>query len=506
MRHAHRAGLRTTATMMYGTVETDGGAARAPVPAARRCRTRPAASRRSSPGAISREHTELGGTEATGVEYLRTLAHRAARARQLRQPAGVVGHAGRQGRAAEPGVRRQRHGQRDDRGERRPRGRRRVLHGRVRGRAQHRERRASSPSAATCTTTSWAIRSSASATCRACSSSPSRAPTARAGEADDLRGYRGAQRAGAARTRASTAGRASRSMPPCRRAPLGAADRSRRRSTTAGSRSTDGRIVARRRRRRAAGRRRGSRRRRAPARPRQRAHAPRAELDGAAACRRRRRWTSGFAALLRVRARRRRRAASRRSSTRCARAAVGRCARPAPCSSATSRTRSLTPPLLRRSRAGRRRVSRAARLQRRRSRRRRARGAGRVDEPRRDATLGRRHARSAFSVVAHAPYSVSPALFARDRAARRARRRCRVHLGESPEEIEFLRTGTRPVRATARGARRRGRATWPRAGVRTRSSTSTRSAICEPGMLVVHGVHLTDDDLERLRRRAARRS
>ncbi len=42
MRHAHRAGLRTTATMMYGTVETF-----AP------CRTRPAASQPSSPGVIN---------------------------------------------------------------------------------------------------------------------------------------------------------------------------------------------------------------------------------------------------------------------------------------------------------------------------------------------------------------------------------------------------------------------------------------------------------------------
>ena len=72
------------------------------------------------------EHTEHGGFEATGVDYLRTLALVAHRPRQLRQPAGVVGDAGRQGRAAEPGLRRQRHGQRDDRGERRARGRRRY--------------------------------------------------------------------------------------------------------------------------------------------------------------------------------------------------------------------------------------------------------------------------------------------------------------------------------------------------------------------------------------------
>ena len=133
MRHAHRAGLRTTATMMYGTVETTRSASSTCCGCAI-CRTRPAASRRSSPGATSRSTPSSAGAEATGVEYLRTLATRAHRARQLRQPAGVVGDAGRQGRAAEPGVRRQRHGQRDDRGERRARRRRELLHGRGRDR------------------------------------------------------------------------------------------------------------------------------------------------------------------------------------------------------------------------------------------------------------------------------------------------------------------------------------------------------------------------------------
>jgi cyclic dehypoxanthinyl futalosine synthase len=73
MRHAHRAGLRTTATMMYGTVETleerlehlfrlrdlqdETGGFTAFITWS------------FQPG-----HTELGGEEATGVEYLRTLA------------------------------------------------------------------------------------------------------------------------------------------------------------------------------------------------------------------------------------------------------------------------------------------------------------------------------------------------------------------------------------------------------------------------------------------------
>ena len=73
MRHAHRAGLRTTATMMYGTVET----------VAERLehlfRLRDLQDETGGFTAFiawsyQPEHTELGGGEATGVEYLRTLA------------------------------------------------------------------------------------------------------------------------------------------------------------------------------------------------------------------------------------------------------------------------------------------------------------------------------------------------------------------------------------------------------------------------------------------------
>jgi cyclic dehypoxanthinyl futalosine synthase len=79
MRHAHRAGLRTTATMMYGTVETieerlehlfrlrelqDEAMAA----------TAPAGFTAFITWSYQPDHTELGGTEATGVDYLRTLA------------------------------------------------------------------------------------------------------------------------------------------------------------------------------------------------------------------------------------------------------------------------------------------------------------------------------------------------------------------------------------------------------------------------------------------------
>ena len=105
-----------------------------------------------------------------------------------------------------------------------------------------------------------------------------------------------------------------------------------------------------------------------------------------------------------------------------------------------------------------------------------------------------------LSVVAHAPYSVSPGLF-RAIAARSDRTPLSIHLGESAEEVEFLRTGGGPIRETL-----------DRLGVWT---GTWRVPECDPvkyisdlgylrsGLLVVHGVHLTDDALERLRKAGA---
>jgi cyclic dehypoxanthinyl futalosine synthase len=73
MGHAHRAGLRTTATMMYGTVET------AEERLEHLFRLRDLQDETGGFTAFiawsyQPEHTELGGAEATGVDYLRTLA------------------------------------------------------------------------------------------------------------------------------------------------------------------------------------------------------------------------------------------------------------------------------------------------------------------------------------------------------------------------------------------------------------------------------------------------
>jgi len=73
MRQAHRAGLRTTATMMYGTVETDEERLEHLL--------RLRALQDDTGGftafitwSYQPDHTELSGTEATGIDYLRTLA------------------------------------------------------------------------------------------------------------------------------------------------------------------------------------------------------------------------------------------------------------------------------------------------------------------------------------------------------------------------------------------------------------------------------------------------
>ena len=73
MGQAHRAGLRTTATMMYGTVETDEERIE------HMMRLRDLQDETSGFTAFitwsyQPEHTEHGGYEATGVDYLRTLA------------------------------------------------------------------------------------------------------------------------------------------------------------------------------------------------------------------------------------------------------------------------------------------------------------------------------------------------------------------------------------------------------------------------------------------------
>jgi cyclic dehypoxanthinyl futalosine synthase len=73
MRHAHRAGLRTTATMMYGTVETDEERLEH-LFRLRELQDETGGFTAFITWSYQPEHTELGGAEATGIDYLRTLA------------------------------------------------------------------------------------------------------------------------------------------------------------------------------------------------------------------------------------------------------------------------------------------------------------------------------------------------------------------------------------------------------------------------------------------------
>src|SRR5215203_3234359 len=73
MRHAHRAGLRTTATMMYGTVETDEERLEHLL-RLRELQDETGGFTAFIAWSYQPDHTELAGGEATGIDYLRTLA------------------------------------------------------------------------------------------------------------------------------------------------------------------------------------------------------------------------------------------------------------------------------------------------------------------------------------------------------------------------------------------------------------------------------------------------
>jgi len=73
MRHVHRAGLRTTATMMYGTVETVEERLEH-LFRLRELQDETGGFTAFIAWSYQPQHTELGGAEATGIDYLRTLA------------------------------------------------------------------------------------------------------------------------------------------------------------------------------------------------------------------------------------------------------------------------------------------------------------------------------------------------------------------------------------------------------------------------------------------------
>ena len=108
-------------------------------------------------------------------------------------------------------------------------------------------------------------------------------------------------------------------------------------------------------------------------------------------------------------------------------------------------------------------------------------------------------------VAARAVLGVAAVAARRSRRASTAIDRVSIHLGESAEEVEFLRDRRRPVARAARGARRV-ESGVAAARLRSRSSTSSGSGFSTPRLLAVHGVQLTDAELDAAGARAARRS
>lgn len=106
----------------------------------------------------------------------------------------------------------------------------------------------------------------------------------------------------------------------------------------------------------------------------------------------------------------------------------------------------------------------------------------------------------AAGLAPHAPYSTSPELFqavAREAAARRLP--SSVHLGESPEEIAFLQTGTGPI-ADLLKALGVWRDDWKAPGVDPVTYLD-RLGVLTPGLLVVHAAQLKQDALATLAER-----
>ena len=110
--------------------------------------------------------------------------------------------------------------------------------------------------------------------------------------------------------------------------------------------------------------------------------------------------------------------------------------------------------------------------------------------------------RGRASLAAHAPYSVAPALLRAIAAAvDRALLPCSVHVAESPEEVEFLRTGEGPWRALLQDL-----GVWNPAWVAPGVSPVQYLddlGLLSPRALAVHGVQMSAVDLDRL---AARRT
>jgi cytosine/adenosine deaminase-related metal-dependent hydrolase len=103
------------------------------------------------------------------------------------------------------------------------------------------------------------------------------------------------------------------------------------------------------------------------------------------------------------------------------------------------------------------------------------------------------------SLAAHAPYSVAPLVFraVREVTDRDAFMPCSVHLSESDEEVEFIRTGGGPWRALLEEL-----GVWDPNWVPPGGSPVQfldEAGFLGPNVIAVHGVQMNAEDLERLR-------
>ena len=106
-----------------------------------------------------------------------------------------------------------------------------------------------------------------------------------------------------------------------------------------------------------------------------------------------------------------------------------------------------------------------------------------------------------LSIAAHAPYSVAPALYGEIRklAERSLRQPYSVHLAESPEEVEFVRSGLGPWRAMLEQI-----GVWNAEWQPPRTSPAEyldREGFLSSHTVAAHGVQMSDADLRLLRAR-----
>jgi cytosine/adenosine deaminase-related metal-dependent hydrolase len=102
------------------------------------------------------------------------------------------------------------------------------------------------------------------------------------------------------------------------------------------------------------------------------------------------------------------------------------------------------------------------------------------------------------SLAAHAPYSVAPLVLRaiRQESDRRPFAPCSIHLSESVEEVEFIRTGQGPWRALLEEMGAWDPAWLPPGG--SPVQFLDESGFLDARVLAVHGVQMTTSDLDRL--------